>query len=106
MATREEILKFTAKELQDFLEKQFDLCEQTLESFSRNRVDGESFLELSEVDLRELVTPLGDRKKIQKLLSSYTAKQRVCIYNSVGCIFIPAYLIHVCFCVLLTVLYM
>ena len=77
MTTRQEVHKLTSHELQEFLKQELDLCYQTVESFTTNRIDGESFLELSETDLRELVTPLGDRKKIQKLMSSYALKQMV-----------------------------
>ena len=61
MASRQELMKFTPDELQQL---QLDLCAQTLESFGTNKIEGESFLELRETELRELVTPLGDRKKL------------------------------------------
>lgn len=80
MASRKELQNFTVEELQQFLSQSLDLCSETLDNFVNNRVDGESFLELSEAELRELITPLGDRKKIQKLLSSYTLTKAVSVY--------------------------
>lgn len=80
MASRKELQNFTVEELQQFLSQSLDLCSETLDNFVNNRVDGESFLELSEAELRELITPLGDRKKIQKLLSSYTLIKAVSVY--------------------------
>ena len=77
MSSRQELAKFTTDELQQFLDQQLDLCTQTLESFGTNRIDGESFLELRETELRKLVTPLGDRKKLQKLLAFYAPSQTV-----------------------------
>ena len=86
MVSRQELLKFTADELQQYLDQKLDLCTQTLESFATNRIDGDSFVELRETELRELVAPLGDRKKIQKLLSSYdnVPARTVSFYISTG----------------------
>ena len=36
--------------------------------FAANMIDGEAFLELTEVDVKELVKPLGVVKKILRLL--------------------------------------
>ena len=82
MVSRQELLKFTADELQQYLDQKLDLCTQTLESFATNRIDGDS----RETELRELVAPLGDRKKIQKLLSSYdnVPARTVSFYISTG----------------------
>ena len=79
MTTGQELQKFTSEQLREFLEEQEGLCAQTVQSFVTNRIDGGAFLELNESDLRELVTPLGDRKKIQKILSSYTPKPIVSV---------------------------
>ena len=73
MATREEISKLTIDELQA----------STLDCFSNNRIDGEAFLEITDAELKELVTPLGDRKKFMKLLASYTPRHTVsCDYRA------------------------
>ena len=77
MGSRQELLKFTVDELQQFLKERADLCEETLKSFATYRIDGESFLDLRDGEIREIVTPLGDRKKLQKLLSSYALPQVV-----------------------------
>ena len=83
MATREEILKFTIEELQEYLEQHVDVCASTLVCFSSNRIDGEAFLEITDAELREVVAPLGDRKKLMKFLSSYTPRQTVsCDYHA------------------------
>ena len=81
MVSRQELLKFTADELQQYLDQKLDLCTQTLESFATNRIDGDSFVELRETELRELVAPLGDRKKIQKLLSRINRNIRHRVYT-------------------------
>lgn len=83
MATREEISKLMIDELQVFLEEHVYLCVSTLDCFSNNQIDGEAFLEITDAELREVVTPLGDRKKLMKLLVSYTPTHTVsCDYRA------------------------
>ena len=79
MASRKELQNITVNELQQFLAQSLDLCSETLDSFLKNRIDGESFLGLSKAELKELIAPLGDRKKVQKLLSSHSPTKTVSI---------------------------
>ena len=72
-------MRFTVDEVHLFLSETLDLSMETLDSFVSNRIDGGSFLELRDAELAELITPLGDRKKIQKLLSSYAPAKTVSI---------------------------
>ena len=50
MASRQELVKFTPDELQQFLDQQLDLCAQTLESFGTNRIEGESLLSFARLN--------------------------------------------------------
>ena len=77
MASREVLLGFTIDELHQFLSDRLDLSSETLDSFVSKRIDGDSFLELKDAELAELITPLGDRKKVQKLLSSFVPTKTV-----------------------------
>lgn len=54
--------------------------------FTENQVDGESFLELAESDVKELVKPLGVVKKIVKLLREVNLKLCIptCMQYSTG----------------------
>ena len=49
------------------LEKGFHL--ELVASFSRNRIDGATFIDLSEDDLKDLAPVIGDRVNIRKLLA-------------------------------------
>ena len=70
MAARSDILGYSVDELGDFL-KVKGIGEDILSILRENRVGGETFLDLNESDLRELVKPLGERKTLQKLIESY-----------------------------------
>lgn len=83
MATRQEILTFSIQELSDFLEKFDTLCPETLASLRNNRISGAIFLELCTSDLREIVTPLGDRKEIERIISSYTPIDQVSYFTKI-----------------------
>ena len=56
----------TVSDLCAIVAKEFD--EDIVETFRMNKIDGETFLELSSEDLKELgIVALGDRKKLSKL---------------------------------------
>ena len=67
MATMSAIKDFTAEELCEFLSS-YDLSEGAVDNFRTNRICGTT---LFEFDLKELLPLLGDRKQIQRILSSY-----------------------------------
>ena len=70
MATMSAIKDFTVEELCEFLSS-YDLSEGAVDNFRTNRICGTTFFELDTTDLKELLPLLGDRKQIQRILSSY-----------------------------------
>lgn len=70
MAVRSDILGYSVDELSDFLEVK-GIGEDILSILRENRVGGETFLDLNESDLRELIKPLGERKVLMRLIDSY-----------------------------------
>ena len=71
MATIAAIEDFDVEELCDFLASSGDISEDGINNFRTNRIGGSIFLELNAADLKELLPLLGDRKLVQKLISSY-----------------------------------
>ena len=73
MATRAEVIKLSCDEVCEFLSRRLseEVESDSIESFRENRVNGKALLELTEDDVRELVSPLGERKAIMRLLRSY-----------------------------------
>jgi len=71
MATRAALEGFGIEELCDFLSSSGKLSEDTIEKFRYNRISGSTFFELNEVDLKELLPILGDRKVVQRIIASY-----------------------------------
>ena len=61
---------FGVEELCKFLSS-YDLSEEGISNIKGNRISGSMFFELDAGDLKELLLILGDRKLIQKILSSY-----------------------------------
>ena len=56
--------------------------EDVVESFRKNKIDGETFLELDHDDLKELgIIALGDRKKVKKLQQRLKVSSRVHLHS-------------------------
>ena len=53
------------------------VARESIEAFRENRINGESFLELTDDDLRELIPKLGERKAVQRLIKSYCPQQPI-----------------------------
>ena len=66
MATRKAVLAFSDQELYEwlFVKLKDEVGEESIEEMRIQRVNGRSFLELTEDDLREMVPLLGERKAI------------------------------------------
>lgn len=61
------VSQLTVDELKDFL-LQKGIDEEVVCDFQRNRVSGQSFVELTEEDLKELVPLVGVRTTIRRIL--------------------------------------
>lgn len=72
MATRSsDVLRFS-EELCSILSEKINVIEPaTLETFKSEKITGSTFLDLSESDLKELVSTLGERKAILWLIKEY-----------------------------------
>ena len=73
MATRESVLAFSDQELYKWLliKLKEEVGEDSIEEMRIQRINGRSFLELNEDDLREMVPLLGERKAIVRLINNY-----------------------------------
>ena len=73
MATRGELEKLNYEELTEFLSGRIeeDISEDSVVALKDNRVNGRTFLELTDEDLRDIIKPLGDRKTLRRLIDSY-----------------------------------
>ena len=71
MATKAALEGFAIEELCDFLSSSGKLSEDTIEKFRYNRINGSTFFELNEADLKELLPIVGDRKVVQRIIASY-----------------------------------
>ena len=75
MATRTEVESFGVEEMCDLLAQHVkDIDPETIATFRRNKVNGKAFVSLTENDLRELVSTLGERKNIQGIVESVQPK--------------------------------
>ena len=64
-------------DLYDFLRKTLDIdvvARETIEDFRINRINGESFLTLTDTELLEIVPVLGERKAVRRLIDSFSRK--------------------------------
>ena len=80
MATRAAIEDFGTEELCDFLSTSGDISEDGINNFRTNRISGSTVFTLDAADLKELLPVLGDRKIVQKLISSYQPSEPVSPY--------------------------
>ena len=73
MATRAELEKCNREELAEFLSGTLgeDISEDSVAALKENRVNGRTFFELTDDDLRDIIKPLGDRKNLRRLIDSY-----------------------------------
>ena len=87
MTTKREIESFNVEQLCDFLTQLNQLSEQTIASFSENRISGAIFFELGNDDLREIVPVLGERKVLEKLMRSYKPTEAVSHVQVHACVY-------------------
>lgn len=77
MATRSEVGSFTVVQLCDFVSRKLqgvvEDAEDLVEELRKNKITGKAFLELTTEDLKEMITPIGDRKALSELKDSYKA---------------------------------
>jgi len=66
----DEIQKFTVTELCSWLESKEDITEDIISAVETNRVNGKTFVDLSDGDLKELFSVFGDRKAVQRIVES------------------------------------
>jgi len=66
----DEIQKFTVTELCSWLEGKEDITEDIISAVETNRVNGKTFVDLSDGDLKELFSVFGDRKAVQRIVES------------------------------------
>lgn len=87
---------FSPEELHDFLVRklEFEVSMQSLDAIKNNRISGRTFLELNSEDIKEIISLLGERKTIQRLINSYapTPHQREEVFPTFFC---PLTLFHV-----------
>ncbi len=78
MASRAEISGLSVEGIYEYLERTVDedtIEWETLQMFNDYKIHGQSFLDLTNVDLRELVPKLGERKAIKRLVDSFHPQQ-------------------------------
>ena len=73
MATKAEISGFNPEELYEFLLSKLEdeVSMESLSSIKSNRIGGKTFLELTGDDVKEIISLLGERKTVQRLIASY-----------------------------------
>ena len=70
MESYDEVQKFTVTELCSWLEDKEDITEDIITAIETNRVNGKTFVDLSDSDLKELFSLFGDRKAVQRIVAS------------------------------------
>ena len=70
MESYDEVQKFTVTELCSWLEGKEDITEDIITAIETNRVNGKTFVDLSDDDLKELFSLFGDRKAVQRIVAS------------------------------------
>ena len=65
-----EIQKFTETEHCSWLEDKEDITEDIITVIETNHVNGKTFVDLSDDDLKELFSLFGDRKAVQRIVAS------------------------------------
>ena len=79
MASRVEILKLTVDGLYGYLRQHLErdtVGSETIEAFRESRINGESFLELTDEELLEIIPVLGERKAVKRLIDSFNPRQQ------------------------------
>ena len=61
MATTAEIKQFDIEMLCEFLGSSGELSEDVISNFRKNSINGDTFLELIDADLKELLSLLGEK---------------------------------------------
>ena len=72
-----EVINFNVSELRDWLENKDDITEDILDVLQTNRVNGRTLVELTENDLKEFFPILGDRKALQRIVTSLKPKAQI-----------------------------
>lgn len=68
VARMEKIRELSCADFCDFLLKE-GFHEDIVSTFTKNRICGETFFEMTEEDIKELVPIVGDRIRVRKLLN-------------------------------------
>ena len=67
------------------LANEFDMTEDITSVLEANRVNGETFLSLTEADLKELYPLLGQRKAVQRIVGNFTPRPSVVTLDVTKC---------------------
>lgn len=73
--TKQEIARMNVEELSDYLKRSDHVGEDIIQALKESRVDGTSFLELTDDDLRELDLRLGERKTLKRIIESFQPRK-------------------------------
>ena len=71
MTSASEVRNFGVLELCDWLEDKEDITAEITDVMKRNRVNGKTFLDLTEADLKELFPLMGERKTVQRIAAHF-----------------------------------
>ena len=78
MATWANIERYTVDELCDYVSNKWEMSfqdvQEILDELRSNNITGRSFLELTDDELKEMIKPIGDRKALKGILTSYTSQ--------------------------------
>ncbi len=77
MATRAEVEGLSVSELKEYLVGCLNdkVQEESIAVLERNRVSGETFLELDDEDIREMFPLIGERRAIKRAIEDFKPKQ-------------------------------
>ena len=70
MASFNDIKSFSVDELCNWLEGKEDITTDTIATMEGNRINGRTFIDLNENDLKEMFPVLGDRKAVERTVKS------------------------------------
>ena len=80
MASRPDVSRISVDGVFEYLAQMLDqdiVARESIEAFRESRINGESFLELTDDDLRELIPKLGERKAVLRLIKSFRPQQPI-----------------------------
>ena len=80
MASRPDVSRMSVDGIFEYLAQTLDqdiVARESIEAFRESRINGKSFLELTDDDLRKLLPKLGERKAVQRLMKSFLPQQPI-----------------------------